>query len=191
MLLSAPDIAFEHLEDEEVPDAIDEGLYSTVQDPKKERYTSYVNRERLDWRVLERLKIIVPAQNKGCTLLRIARIDDRSYDKLINWTGESCDSETIAHAMVRLDRPGRRIGVQRQGGSQVGSVFYGNDDEPDSAMMPPHRLLVDERPGQGQELRQGHVEGVLQGQGHAARLLAIRLVNARRGARPTAGRRRH
>lgn len=35
MVLTALDVAFQHLEDEEVPDASEKGLYSTVRDRRR------------------------------------------------------------------------------------------------------------------------------------------------------------
>lgn len=64
-------------------------------------------------------------------------MDDRCYDKLISFTGGSYDFETSARAMVGLDRPDGRIGVQRLGGWQAGRVFDGDDDDLDATAPPP------------------------------------------------------
>lgn len=139
--MTALDVAIQHFGDEDVPDAMEKGLYWTVRDPKMERDTTYLNRERLGWRVLERFNLTALARVKGCTLRLFARMDDRSSDKLITWTGGSYDFETIMRAIVMLDRPDSRIVVQRPGGSQAVLVFLREDGDFDvTAPAPPIHL---------------------------------------------------
>ena len=73
LLITALDAAFQYLEDEEIPEAIEKGLYSCVRDPRKERYTTYVNRRRLEHTAFERVKIFPPTAVKGYCTLRFAR----------------------------------------------------------------------------------------------------------------------
>lgn len=47
----------------------------------------------------------------------------------IKWTKRSGDFGTLAQAMVRLDRPDRRIGVQGSGGSPSAFAVYEDGDD--------------------------------------------------------------
>eukprot|EP00959_Pyramimonas_sp_CCMP1952_P290134 6068563-Pyramimonas_sp.AAC.1 len=56
LILRALDNALQYLKEEEVPEALEKALYTCVRDPKKERFTTFVNRRRLEFIALERLK---------------------------------------------------------------------------------------------------------------------------------------
>eukprot|EP00959_Pyramimonas_sp_CCMP1952_P460760 9480423-Pyramimonas_sp.AAC.1 len=56
LTLQALDNAFQHLKEDEIPEALGTALYTCVRDPKKERFTTFVNRRRLEFITLERLK---------------------------------------------------------------------------------------------------------------------------------------
>ncbi|CAK0907101.1 unnamed protein product, partial [Prorocentrum cordatum] len=92
----ALDNAFQHLKEDEIPEALGTALYTCVRDPKKERFTTFVNRRRLEFITLERLKVMLPDTFKSYSTLRFARLDERSYDKVIGWTDGGNNFEQIA-----------------------------------------------------------------------------------------------
>lgn len=98
----------------------------------------------MDWRVLERLQGMSPTQVERVCVVAVCVTGRRSYHSIIRWTNGSYDLETIARAMVRLDRPVRRIGVQRSGCSPSGFAFY--DDDGIDTTKPPAPIDLAYRP---------------------------------------------
>ena len=62
---------------------------------------SYVAQRKLE----NALGTPLPAVITGYATLRVAKLTDSSYDKVVMWTGGSYDNDDVMRALVRLDRP--------------------------------------------------------------------------------------
>ena len=70
---------------------------------------SYVARRKLNSQQLENaLGTNRPTVTKGYATLRVAKLTEGSYDKVVMWIGGSSDNDDVARALVRLDRPEMR-----------------------------------------------------------------------------------
>ena len=83
-----------------------------------------IARRKLNFQQLENaLGTPLPAVIKGYTTLRDAKRTESSYDKVVMWTGGSCDYDDVVRALVRLDRPEMRPGTSGQNGKTVPTYF--------------------------------------------------------------------
>ncbi|CAK0899451.1 unnamed protein product, partial [Prorocentrum cordatum] len=140
LILQALDNAFQYLKEEEAPAALEKALYTCVRDPKKERFTTFVNRRRLEFIALERLRVVLPDTLKGYTTLRFARLDERSYDKVISWTDGTYNFEKIAKALIRLGQT-----AEQDYHDRIQDPYYLNSEWLDGAIEEPW-VLLDVRP---------------------------------------------
>ena len=89
-------------------------------------------RRKLNFQQLENaLGTSLPAVIKGFATLRDAKLTERSYDKVVLWTG----AVTTMCALVRLDLPEMRLGTSGQNGKTVPTYF--TDPEVDAPTIVP------------------------------------------------------
>ena len=99
-------------------------------------HMSTVARRKLNFQQLENvLGTSLPAGIKGFATLRDAKLTERSYDKVVMWTGGSYDHDDVMCALVRLDRPEMRLGTSGQNGKTV--PIYFTDPEADAPTPAP------------------------------------------------------
>ena len=68
-------------------------------------------------------------------MLQDAKLTESSYDKVVKWTGGSCDYVDVMRVLVWLDRPEMRLGTSWQNGKTV--PIYFTDPEADAPTSAP------------------------------------------------------
>ena len=103
-------------------------------------HMSYVARRKLNFQQLENVLVTsLPAMIKGFATLRDAKLTERSYDKVVMWTGGSYDYDVVMCALVRLDLPEMRLGTSGQNGKTV--PIYFTDPEAVNTVPPIQQIL--------------------------------------------------
>ena len=72
---------------------------------------------------------------KGYATPRDGKLTESSWDKVVMWTGGSYDNDDVMRALVRLDRPGMRLGTSGQSGKTIPTYF--TDPEVDAPTIVP------------------------------------------------------
>ena len=110
LIVEELDRCWEVTQDQDKASKIEKALFEAQRDDKMEMILmSYVARRKLNFQQLENA-LGSPLQEviKGYATLRDAKLAESSYDKVVLWTGGSCDYDDVVRALVLLDRPGMR-----------------------------------------------------------------------------------
>ena len=103
LIVEELDRCWEVTQDQDRASKIGKALFETQRSVKVETtFMSYVARRKLNFQQLEdALGTPLPAVIKGYATLRDAKLAERSYDKVVMWTGGTYDYDDVVRALVR------------------------------------------------------------------------------------------